>query len=1144
VGDNDGDAHHRIQFCVLGPLRVLRDGTPINVGGAQQRAVLAFLLAERDRAVSVDQIADALWGEHPPAGCATTIQTYIFRLREVLEPDRAKGEPPGVLVTEPGGYRLKIDPGALDAADFESLIASGESFIVRGLPAEGAADLGRALSLWRGSLLADLASYDFVARLGSRLDEQRLRALELQIDAELALGRHASMIAQLNSLAESHPLREHLQAQRILALYRAGRQADALAAFRGVRRRLMDEVGIEPGPELTNLHQSILTQDAGLLPKRPAVAVQSEGKQQNSPAVPPPARRVSWRLVISAVSVVVLAAAAMYVPRHSHSPSLNSLRANSVVRIEPDGSFHDAVTVGVSPDGVVLAGGAAWVANTGAGTVSKIDLERHVVVQTTTVGAAPQALAVSGTDLWVVNSGASSVSRLSLKTKQVVDTVPVGNQPGAIAAGEGGVWVVNTGDDTIERIDPTTGETDPPIAVGLRPDGIAVDADTVWISNSGDGTVSPIDVKSRIVGSSISVGAGPAGIAVSDGAVWVANSLSQTVSRIDPRTRQVVGTIPVGDGPKAIALVGNRPWVSNEFDGTVTSIDPKTDLAVKRISTGGSVRGLVSDGNSVYATTRSLAAAGHRGGTLHITTDFLPDTYGIDPSNADTALVFNAFSLVYDGLVGLQRTTGAAGYTLVPDLATDLPQALNGGRLYVFRLRRGIHYSNGAEVKPGDIRLGLQQELTLGAEGQRLANIIGAPACIRIKAVCDLSQGVVTNDNTFEIRFNLSDPDPDFLYKLTEPLFATPDGDPGVLAGAPRPATGPYMIGEYLSGSRFTLVRNPHFHSWSFAAQPDGYPDQIEWTLDTDPTHAVHNVLAGTADADERAPDATDYATLLRTNPEHFHSDSAAWTIYLFLNTHIAPFDNPDVRKAINFAVDRNKMVELVGGVSSAAPTCQILPPNLPGYRRYCPYTANPTRDGAYHGADLVRASALVERSGTRGMVVTVASPWSDSPSLATGNYVVGVLASLGYQARLDLGGETAYFSRGNRAQIGVAPWSMDYPTPSNVFELLRCRAEAPGGYCNPAADELFSRALDTQRTDRVRADSLWATLDRKLTNDAAWLSLYNKKNSVVVSDRVGNYLSNPQYGPLYGQMWVVECGTPGLAPLTRRQRTAQGNCP
>jgi ABC-type transport system substrate-binding protein len=500
----------------------------------------------------------------------------------------------------------------------------------------------------------------------------------------------------------------------------------------------------------------------------------------------------------------------------------------------------------------------------------------------------------------------------------------------------------------------------------------------------------------------------------------------------------------------------------------------------------------------------------------------LPSDSGVDPSNADLAVRFTAFSLVYDGLVGLRRTGGAAGLTLVPDLAVDLPRPSPDGLEYVFTLRRGIHYSNGAEVKPDDIRHGLQQELTLSGDTGRLMNIVGAPDCIRIKTVCDLSRGVEVDDNTFRIAFHLRVPDPDFLLKLTEPLFATPEGDPGVAATTPRPATGPYMIGEYRSHTRFTLVRNPQFQPWSVAAQPQGYPDEIEWTLKPDLTRAVQNVLAGITDADQRAHAAADYSTLLRTNPDHFRSDFTAWTIFLFLNTHVAPFDNPDVRKAINFAVDRNKIVDLVGGASSAAPTCQILPPNLPGYRRYCPYTANPTPDGMYHGPDFATASALVDRSRTRGMAVTVSSPWSDPPALATAHYVVRVLTRLGYKARFALSFGDSYFSGANPGQLGIALWAMDYPAPSNFFELLHCGANFAGRYCNPSADKLFIRALDTQRTDQVRADTVWATLDQTVTDDAAWLSLYNQRSTLVLSDRVGNYLSNPKYGPLYGQVWVV----------------------
>jgi YVTN family beta-propeller protein len=1121
---SDADDRRGIRFCVLGPLQVLRDGAQLRIGGAQQRAVLAFLLVERDRVVSVDQIVEALWADRPQAGHTATIQTYVYHLREVLEPDRAKGEPPRVLITEPGGYRLNINPDTIDETEFERLIESGERLLAQGSTAESVTELGRALSLWRGSVLADLASFDFVARLGGRLDELRWRAIESKIDAQLALGQHVSMLAELNSFVESQPLREHLQAQRILALYRAGRQADALSAFRSVRALLRAELGIEPGVELTNLHQAILNQDAALLlaQRNPPKRAASAAAPPDEPAMRPRTRRPPRRPIATAVVSVLMLTVAAFVVGSSGSSSPSSLPANSLVRIDADGSFHDPVAMGASPDAVAVVGNVAWVANTGAGSVSKIDLERHVIVQTTPVGLAPQALAVLGSDLWVVNSGEASVSRLSLKTDQVVETISVGNLPAAIAADTSGVWVVDTGDDTVVRIDPVTGNPDAPIAVGFRPAGIAVAANTIWVSNSGDGTVSPIDATSHVVGSSIAVGAGPAAIAVSHGAVWVANSSGQTASRISAGTRQVVAAVQVGDGPKSITLVGNRLWVANESNGDITVVDPASGHAVTHIATGAVVRGLAGHGSSAYATTRSLVAAGHRGGTLHITADQLPNAEGIDPSRADAAYVFSAYSLAYDGLVGLQRTGGGAGLTLVPDLALDLPRPSADGLSYTFRLRRGIHYSNGREVKPADFRLGLQQQLTVGGDEERFANIVGAPECIRRKTVCDLTEGVLINDDAFEVTFTLSAPDPDFLYKLTEPLFATPEGHAGEPATTPRPATGPYMFGEYRSATRFTLVRNPYFHPWSSAAQPEGFPNVIEWTVDPDPTRAVHNVLAGIVDADERAPAAADYANLRRTHPDQFRRDFTARTVFLFLNTHIAPFDNPDVRQAINFAVDRNELVELLGGASSATPTCQILPPNFPGYRRYCPYTAQPAADGGYHGPDFATASALVNRSHTLGTAVTVVYPFPDPPFVAAASYVARVLTSLGYRATEAPSSDESYFSSQNPAPIGVGIFYMDYPAPANFLGQLRCNSGAPGGYCNPAADRLFTDSVDGERGDRVRAYADWARLDRVLTDDAAWLPLYNSRSTVVLSDRVRNYESNPKIGPLYSQMWIA----------------------
>jgi len=211
------DADHEYAFGVLGPLRVTRAGIPLSLGGRQQRAVLARLLLADDAGLTVDQLADALWAAAVPAGAAGTIQTYIFHLRRTLEPNRDRGRPGQVVITDQGRYRLAIGSDALDSAAFERRVDSGERLLADGALAEAVSELDQALALWRGDVLADLTDYDFVAPVATRLADRRKAAVEARIDADLALGRHTSVLGQLNELVANDPLNERLHGQRIVA---------------------------------------------------------------------------------------------------------------------------------------------------------------------------------------------------------------------------------------------------------------------------------------------------------------------------------------------------------------------------------------------------------------------------------------------------------------------------------------------------------------------------------------------------------------------------------------------------------------------------------------------------------------------------------------------------------------------------------------------------------------------------------------------------------------------------------------------------------------------------------------------------------------------------------------------------------------
>ena len=254
----------KLDFRLLGPLEVWAGGEPLPLGGAKQRATLAVLLLHANEPVSPDRLIDALWGERPPETARTALQGYVTQLRRLLEPSRKKRAAGEVLVTTPAGYVLQVADGAVDRDRFEALAAKGHAALAAGRPAQAAELCRSALELWRGPALAEFAYDTWAQTAAERLAELRLVSLEERIEAELELGHHAELVGELEALVAEQPLRERPRALLMLALYRAGRQAEALEAYQAARRALVDELGIDPSPELRELQAAILRQDAGL----------------------------------------------------------------------------------------------------------------------------------------------------------------------------------------------------------------------------------------------------------------------------------------------------------------------------------------------------------------------------------------------------------------------------------------------------------------------------------------------------------------------------------------------------------------------------------------------------------------------------------------------------------------------------------------------------------------------------------------------------------------------------------------------------------------------------------------------------------------------------------------------------------------
>lgn len=253
-----------MQFRVLGPIEAEARARRLELGSTKQRALLTLLLLRANRPVSADTLVEELWGEHAPPRAPATLHAYVSRLRRALEPTRPAGARDGVLVTEPGGYTLRVGAEELDAWLFEHLVAAGREALAAGQPADAADQLRQGLALWRGPAFGEFAAAHFAMAEAARLEELRLTAIEDHHDAGLGLGQHDALVGELEQAVAADPLRERPAAQLMVALYRSGRQGEALAVYQSTRRALVEELGVEPGAELRELEAAILRQDPEL----------------------------------------------------------------------------------------------------------------------------------------------------------------------------------------------------------------------------------------------------------------------------------------------------------------------------------------------------------------------------------------------------------------------------------------------------------------------------------------------------------------------------------------------------------------------------------------------------------------------------------------------------------------------------------------------------------------------------------------------------------------------------------------------------------------------------------------------------------------------------------------------------------------
>jgi len=612
-----------MNFRILGPLEVLDEERVLDVGGGKQRSVLALLLLHANEVVSSDRLIDELWPDEPPPSAAKIVQAHVSRLRKALD-----GVGEGILLTRGHGYLLRIQPGQLDRDRFRGLLEEGRAALAADDPDRAAETLRKALALWRGAPLAEFAYDSFAQEEIARLEELRLAALEERIEADLAVGRHDAVVQELEELVGRHPLRERLRGQLMLALYRSGRQAEALELYRNARRTLADELGLEPSPTLQQLERAILTHDQALeAPARRSARQLSRGR---------------GGLLLAAGALVLVAAAisvAVIELTGNRETGLALVAADSVGVIDPrTNRIVGQVPAGSAPTRVAYGRDGVWVISQHDKTVTRIDPKTRTAVRTIPVGGTPIDVAIAKSAVWLLAYDALSgsparVVRIDPGLNDVLRTIPLGTGPsgfgstggGSLAVAAGTVWVVSVYPKlAVSRIDGAANEVTAAFSVGglslgfnsgtaggvPGASGIAIGEGSVWIGS--DVGITPINAKSNAVSPTIRLGiAIPTAVAVGEGAIWVAARPAfrccppeavgtGTLTRIDPATGSVEATIPIGGQPTGVAVGEGAIWIADPGRRSVVRVDPKTDRVVKRIRLGARPRGIAVGGGFVW----------------------------------------------------------------------------------------------------------------------------------------------------------------------------------------------------------------------------------------------------------------------------------------------------------------------------------------------------------------------------------------------------------------------------------------------------------------------------------------------------------------------------------------------------------------
>ena len=1105
-----------MDFHILGPLEVRDDRGEISIGGGKQRALLALLLIHPNESLATDRLIDELWAGEPPATAAKIIQNHVSQLRRTLGNGR--------LQTLARGYALRVGPGELDVDRFKQRVADGRTAQAAGDPEGASSLLHEALAMWRGPPLSEFTYEAFAQREIGQLEELRLNALIERLDADLALGRHLDLVGELETLVAQHPLQERLRGQLMLALYRCGRQAEALHVYQDARHTLVEELGIEPGQALQRLEHSILTHDPAIErppSERPRSAAGARSRSRPWPAV---LRNQRVLVVVLASAAVVAVSAAAVFALSDHSVPRANITGNEVAGIDPGSNrVTDQVGVGVAPAALTLGNGGLWVANTVDQSVSRIDLASRKVVHAIPVGGVPVSLAVGRSGVWVVRRRSDGFPEL-IKIDPRFDVVGPGRRvvhgepwaAASVAAGADAVWIAAEA-GSLERLDPGGNAITASVDTDNSPTSVAVGAGAVWVGDARGNNVVRIDPVTKQVIESITVGDGADALAVGAGAVWVADRLAGAVVRIDPATNSLTTTIPVGRSPTGIAVGFGSVWVANSRDGTVSRIDPVRGRVVKTIEVGGSPQALAVGNGRVWVSVKTaLACPGVRTGDV-VCVDSAYSLDSLDPAVANTLPSWTIMYATCAGLFNYRDRPGPAGSQPEPEVAAALPVRSADGKTYTFTIRHGFRFSPPsnapvtAQTFKFSIERALSPKITLGPARNFAADIVGLDAYEAGKA--EHISGVRVRGNTLTIQ--LTDPAPDILSRLALPHFcAVPPGTPIEARGVNHvPSAGPYYVTSYTPGQGAVLKRNPNYRG----SRPHAL-DEIDYSVGIGAGQIVKEINDGTADfgvvddlpREQHASLAAHYGSrsaAARAGGQRYFVNSLLGLVNLDLNTSRPLFANADLRKAVNYALDRRAIARAYRPL--ATPTDQYLQSAIPGFRdtQVYPLTRN-----------LAKARRLAR--GHRGHAVLYACATPACREVA--HLIRSELAPIGISVEIKW--MSSYYTIFNRAGFRREPFDMAldvwypvYPDPSDVLNYLfdgRSIRAVDNSNHSYFDDPGYNRKLAAaaQLIGPRRYAAYQALETDLLRNAAPSAPLFNSQEADFFSARIGCQVFQPIY--------------------------------